>query len=261
MDMDDAAGIKSAFQIIPEQRYEASGEELRRIRARGFEINVHDLNHDGHLFRDHESFRRRVAKINDYGEKFGASGFRAGALYRNQDWYESLKFSYDMSVPNVAHLDPQHGGCCTIFPYFVGEILELPVTAVQDYSLFHVLGTYSIDLWRTQIKEIMSHHGLVQVITHPDYVIEKRARQTYKELLAYLGNLRATDGIWITQPADVNTWWRQRAKMRLVWTHDRWSIIGEGSEHATLAYAELDEGSLVYKQKDPFQIPCTLSIP
>lgn len=261
MDMDDAAGIKSAFQIIPEQRYGASGEELRRIRARGFEINVHDLNHDGHLFRDHESFRRRVAKINEYGEKFGASGFRAGALYRNQDWYEWLKFSYDMSVPNVAHLDPQHGGCCTIFPYFVGEILELPVTAVQDYSLFHVLGTYSIDLWRTQIKEIMSHHGLVQIITHPDYVIEERARQTYKELLAYLGNLRATDGIWITQPADVNTWWRQRAKMKLVWTHDRWSIIGEGSEHATLAYAELDEGSLVYKQEDPFQIPCTLSIP
>ena len=248
MDMDDAAGIKSAFQVVPEKRYKVSDDQLCLFRARGFEINVHDLNHDGHLFRDREGFRRRVAKINEYGEKFGASGFRAGALYRNQDWYEWLKFSYDMSVPNVAHLDPQHGGCCTIFPYFVGDILELPVTAIQDYSLFHVLGTYSIDLWRTQFKEIVNHHGLVHVITHPDYVIEQRARQTYKELLAYLAELRTTDAVWITQPAAVNTWWRQRAQMELVCAGDRWSIVGEGSERAMLAYAELNGDSLIYRQ-------------
>jgi hypothetical protein len=249
MDMDDAAGIKSAFQLVPEKRYEVSDDQLCLFRARGFEINVHDLNHDGHLFRDREGFRRRVAKINEYGEKFGASGFRAGALYRNQDWFEWLEFSYDMSIPNVAHLDPQHGGCCTIFPYFVGDILELPVTAIQDYSLFHVLGTYSIDLWRAQFKEIVNHHGLVHVITHPDYVIEQRARQTYKELLAYLAELRTTDAVWITQPAAVNTWWRQRAQMKLVWAGDRWSIVGEGSERATLAYAELNEGALLYRKE------------
>jgi hypothetical protein len=246
MDMDEAAGIKSAFQLVPEKRYEVSGDELGRIRARGFEINVHDLNHDGHLFRDHEGFRRRVAKINEYGEKFGASGFRAGALYRNQDWYEWLKFSYDMSVPNVAHLDPQHGGCCTIFPYFVGEILELPVTAIQDYSLFHVIGTYSIDLWRTQMEEIVKHHGLVHVIAHPDYLIEDRARQVYRGLLQYLDELRSKQAVWIAQPADVNKWWRQRSKMKLVWGRDGWSIEGEGSRNAVIAYAELEGGRLGY---------------
>jgi hypothetical protein len=63
----------------------------------------------------------------------GVEGFRAAVLYRNPDWYDALTVAYDMSIPNVAQLDPQRGGCCTIFPYFIGNILEIPVTATQDY--------------------------------------------------------------------------------------------------------------------------------
>jgi len=72
-------------------------------------------------------------------------------MYRNQDWYDSFDFSYDMSAPNVAHLDPMRGGCCTVMPYFIGKILELPVTTSQDYTLFHMLNDYSIDLWKQQL--------------------------------------------------------------------------------------------------------------
>ena len=78
-------------------------------------------------------------RINDYAREFGCDGFRSGAMYREQDWFDAFEFSYDMSVPNAAHLEPQRGGCCTVMPYFVGNILELPLTTVQDYSLFHIL--------------------------------------------------------------------------------------------------------------------------
>ena len=131
MNIDDSFGIKASFQIIPEDRYMISPEFLDSIRRRGFEVAVHDLNHDGHLYRDQDQFLERAAKINSYGQKYEAEGFRAGVLYRKQVWYDALKFSYDMSVPNVASLDPQRGGCCTVMPYFLGEILELPVTTVQ----------------------------------------------------------------------------------------------------------------------------------
>src|SRR6266478_6788332 len=77
---------------------------------------------------------RRAKRINRFAQEFGSSGFRSGALYRNLRWYDAFQFSYDMSVPNVAHLDPQDGGCCTIMPYFVGNLLEIPVTVTQDYS-------------------------------------------------------------------------------------------------------------------------------
>src|SRR5579863_10715728 len=124
MDIDDRFGIKASFQVVPERRYDVPKSYLDDIRNRGFEVNVPDLNHDGRLFRDRDVFLTRVTKINAYGRQWGARGFRAAVLYRRQEWFDALEFAYDMSVPNVAHLDPQHGGCCTVMPYFVGDILE-----------------------------------------------------------------------------------------------------------------------------------------
>src|SRR5208283_6108050 len=74
MDLDDAFGVKASFQIVPEERYEVPPSFLDVIRKRGFEINVQDLNHDGHLFREQEEFRARAVKINAYGRQFGAKG-------------------------------------------------------------------------------------------------------------------------------------------------------------------------------------------
>jgi hypothetical protein len=75
MEIDDAFGIKASFQIIPEDRYLVGPEFLQNIRERGFEIAVHDLNHDGHLYRDRNQFLKRAAKINSYGKEFGAKLF------------------------------------------------------------------------------------------------------------------------------------------------------------------------------------------
>jgi len=80
-----------------------------------------------------------------------------------------------MSVPNVGHLDPQRGGCCTTKPYFIGKILEIPVVATQDYTLFHILRQYSMDLWEHQIELILQQNGLISFIVHPDYLLEERA--------------------------------------------------------------------------------------
>jgi len=112
-----------------------------------------------------------VDRINEYGKRYQAVGFRSGALYRNQAWFDALDFSYDMSVPSVAHLDPQRGGCCTVTPFFIRNILELPVTTIQDYTLFHILNDYSLDMWKRQLDAITQQHGLASFIVHPDYVI------------------------------------------------------------------------------------------
>ena len=115
-DLDESFGIRSAFQMIPGNPFERSVvEDLRR---RGFEVNLHDLQHDGYLFQDRERFHRRAAEINRFARQFQCRGFRSGAMYREQAWFDAFEFSYDMSVPNAAHLEPQRGGCCTVMPYF-----------------------------------------------------------------------------------------------------------------------------------------------
>jgi hypothetical protein len=246
MDIDDSFGVKASFQIVPEKRYEVSMHYLDSIRKRGFEINVQDLNHDGHLFREQKEFRARAVKINAYGRQFGAEGFRSAILYRRQEWYDALQFSYDMSVPNVAHLDPQRGGCCTVMPYFIGEIVELPVTMTQDYSLFHILDDHSIDIWRWQIELIMGKHGLIHFIVHPDYIIDNPSRTTYQTLLAHLTQLASQNNFWMPLPGEVASWWRERSQMKLVEVDGSWQIEGKGKERARIAYASEKDGQLLY---------------
>ncbi len=246
MDVDDEFGVKASFQVVPECRYDVPEHYLGTIRNRGFEINVQDLNHDGYLFRNRKEFLARVKKINEYGRQYGADGFRSAILYRRQEWYDAFEFSYDMSVPNVAHLDPQRGGCCTVMPYFVGNMIELPVTVTQDYSLFHILREHSIQLWKQQIELIMTKHGLMNFIIHPDYIIAREERATYQTLLRYLTQLAAEKNVWMPLPREVASWWRNRSNMKLVEMNGSWRIEGEGSERARVAYASEKDGQLVY---------------
>lgn len=246
MDINDSYGIKSSFQVIPERRYSVPDNYLKRIWERGFEVNVHDLNHDGNLFQNYDEFRRRSVVINRYGKVFEARGFRSGVLYRNINWMDLLDFEYDMSVPNAAHLDPQHGGCCTIFPYFIGGVLEIPVTMTQDYSLFNILRSYSLDLWEKQISLILNRHGVMNFVIHPDYIRMENEQRVYRNLLGRLAQLRETAGVWTPLPGKLNEWWRQRSLMKLVKKNGNWEVVGEGKERARIAYARLKNDKVVY---------------
>jgi hypothetical protein len=244
-DLDESFGIRSAFQMIPRSPFERSLVDL--LRRRGFEVNLHDLAHDGYLFHDREEFRRRAADINRFARQFQCRGFRSGAMYREQGWFDAFDFSYDMSVPNVAHLEPQRGGCCTVLPYFIGDLLELPLTTTQDYSLFHILSEYSVARWKQQTEILLSKNGLVSFIAHPDYLVEERALTVYNELLGYMARLRAERNVWIALPGEVNDWWRDRRRMALVRNGSTWCIEGPGSDRAKIAYAVLDGDSVAYR--------------
>jgi hypothetical protein len=251
MDVDDSFGIKSSFQLVPEMRGDIALRLAAEIRRRSFEVNIHDLTHDAGLFHSRERFLRDAGQINRYARIFNCRGFRSGSMYRNQEWFDAFEFAYDMSVPSVAHLEPQRGGCCTVMPYFVGGLLELPLTTTQDYSLFHILGDYSTTLWREQIDLILAKHGMLSFIAHPDYLVDKRARQVYVELLTHVSRLRDERGLWCALPGEINDWWRARSEMSLVQHGGTWRIEGSGSERARLAYATLDRGRLVFELDEP----------
>ncbi len=247
MDMDADHGLRASFQVIPEERYEVPADYLQEIRQRGFEVNVHDLNHDGRLFKEREEFLRRAKKINEYIKTFGARGFRAGAMYHNADWYDAFEFSYDMSIANVAHMEPQRGGCCTVMPYFIGDIVELPLTLTQDYSLLHMLQMDTIDLWRQEISLLKDRNGLISLISHPDYLIDHKNRAIYMALLAHIQEVVAREKIWAPLPGEVDRWWRARSQMRLVQKGNEWEIEGPDKSRACVAYAVLEDGRIEYE--------------
>jgi len=250
MDLDDSYGIRAAFQLIPEGAYKCFDSLVSRIRSRGFELNIHDLDHDGKLYEQKELFERRAARINAYAQQYEIKGFRSGSMHRRQEWFNLLDFQYDMSVPTVSHLEPQKGGCCTVTPYFIDHILELPLTTIQDHGMFHVLSDRSLDLWRQQIEIILEHYGLISFIVHPDYIVEHAEREQYRKLLEYIVRLRETRSIWVALPAEINSWWRERSQLQLVPQGDSWQIVGQGSDRAQLAFAALVNGKATYRLED-----------
>lgn len=245
--IDRDRGFKSSFQLVPEQRYVVTPELREKIRSEGFEVNVHDINHDGHLFRTHEEFRSRAERINDYGQRWGAEGFRAGSMYRNLAWVTELNFSYDMSVPNAAHLEPQRGGCCTVMPFHAGSLIELPLTMTQDYSLYNILGWHSTELWRNELDTIVNSNGLISFNVHPDYVLPREGREVYLALLEVLSDLLPAKRVWQPLPKEAAEWWRQRSHLELVKQGNEWRITGDGAARACLAFAYLRDGQVHYR--------------
>jgi peptidoglycan/xylan/chitin deacetylase (PgdA/CDA1 family) len=238
--------IRSSFELVPEVRYDISHEVVRAIRDAGGEVCVHGLNHDGRLFSSEREFRSRARAINRYARQWGAKGFRSPVMYRNQAWYDAFELSYDMSVPNVAHLDPQRGGCCTVFPFFVGDVLELPLTTIQDYPLYNILRSDPMAMWTRQMEAIVAKHGLVSFIIHPDYTMERQKQALYRELMGLMKRYGDEKHMWLALPGEVDTWWRERNSMTLTRECGAWSVRGKGSDRAAIAYARLGNGRLTY---------------
>ena len=150
MDLDDSFGIKSAFQLVPEAPCQISTARCVDAASanRGFEVNLHDLNHDGHLFDDREQFLRRAAAINRYAREFDCRGFRSGAMYREQDVVRRLRVlvrhvGAQRRASRAAARRLLHGDAV-----FRRRHPRAAADDAQDYSLFHILGDYSTALWK-----------------------------------------------------------------------------------------------------------------
>jgi peptidoglycan/xylan/chitin deacetylase (PgdA/CDA1 family) len=182
LDIERRHGMVSAWYLVADD-YAVDPAVLASIRAAGGEIGVHGLRHDGRLFEDRAGFERQLPRIREVLETWGAEGFRSPATHRNADWMPELGCSYDSSFPDTDPFEPQPGGCCSIVPFFLGDLVELPITLVQDHTLFEILRERDIELWRRKASWIAQHGGLVNVLVHPDYMLSEQRLDLYERLL------------------------------------------------------------------------------
>jgi len=209
-------GFTSSWNFVPE-RYSVDAELLNRLVSDGFEIGIHGLKHDGKLFNSRKIFDERMKKIKKYAVEWSTVGFRSPAAHRNPDWMMNIPFEYDSSFPDTDPYEPQPGGCFSTFPFFMGNLVELPITLAQDHTLFEILEYKDISIWKRKIDWIEKMNGMALVIVHPDYIRpgESRGRHKagrysikyYEELLQYVKN---KDNYWHALPRDVAEWWRRR---------------------------------------------------
>jgi hypothetical protein len=112
-------GFRSCFNFIPEGPHSVPLALRSWLVAHGFEVGVHDLHHDGHLFRSRAAFAQNATRINRYIKEWNAVGFRAGFMLHNLDWQHDLQVLWDASTFDTDPFEPQPDGVGTIFPFWV----------------------------------------------------------------------------------------------------------------------------------------------
>src|SRR5882724_9924503 len=229
MKLEMELGFRSSFNFVPEGSYRVPAELREELTACGFEVGIHDLKHDGHLYSSHRGFKRRAERINGYARKWGASGFRSGFMLRNLDWLHDLDVQYDASTFDTDPFEPQPQGRHTIFPFWVPNpndesithqhspinsssngYVELPYTLPQDFTLFVLLQEKTPEIWMRKLDWIAQHGGMALVDVHPDYLCFDNAIAAsreypvdhYRSFLNYV-NQRYNGAFWNTTPRQV----------------------------------------------------------
>jgi len=206
MELERKLGFRSCFNLVPLGDYRASREFREELVAKGFEVGVHDLYHNGKLFLTRREFNRNAPLINQHLADWGAVGFRSGFMLRQPGWLHDLNLLYDASTFDSDPFEPQPEGMGTIFPFWVpgpaaqsakckvrgsefelGRLsnsapgpqspafsapgyVELPYTLPQDSTLFLVLRERHPDIWLQKLAWIARHGGMALVNVHPDYL-------------------------------------------------------------------------------------------
>jgi peptidoglycan/xylan/chitin deacetylase (PgdA/CDA1 family) len=243
VDLERRHGFVSAWNFVAEW-YPIPDGLFDTLRAAGCEIGLHGIRHDGRMFRSRADFDQALPPIQDYLRRWDAVGFRSPATHRNAAWMAELPALYDSSFPDTDPFEPQPGGCCSIFPFRFGRVVELPITLVQDHTLFEILRDLTIERWVTKSKWIIRHHGLINLIVHPDYVVDPKRLAVYEEFLVWLA---CQADAWHALPRDVARWWLAREGVSLSSDFDGVNAVGPASGfRATVAYAREDDGRVVF---------------
>jgi len=215
-------GFRSSFNFVPEGEYMVPTELREWLTENGFEVGVHDLHHDGRLFSSRRSFLQNAEIINRYLINWNASGFRAGFMLRQLDWYHSLHIEYDASTFDTDPFEPQPEGAGTIFPFWIPSpttsteatkeksYVELPYTLPQDSTLFLVLEESTPEIWLRKLDWVAAQGGMGLVNVHPDYLCfpdDKPGFTTYplshyEQLLNHLRE-RYIDSSWRALPREI----------------------------------------------------------
>lgn len=241
LEIEQRYGLRSSWNFVAED-YEIPRTTFARLRDAGCEVGLHGIKHDGKLFQSRARFEAELPKIRAYLERWGAVGFRSPATHRRADWMHELGCLYDSSFPDTDPFEPQGGGCCSIFPFTFGDVVELPITLVQDHTLWEILQQHSIELWLKKSAWIIRNHGLINLITHPDYFTTPERFALYDDFLAFIAR---RPGCWQALPCEVAAWWVARSRARCERTASGARILGDRDGRATVTWVRELEGRIV----------------
>jgi peptidoglycan/xylan/chitin deacetylase (PgdA/CDA1 family) len=227
-DIEERLGFRSAWNL-PLEQYEIDWRRVDKLRARGFEFGAHGLSHDGKLFRSRRHFEQLSRRLEDLACAHDLRGFRSPSTLRRSDWISEMSFDHDSSFFDSDPYEPQPGGTCSLFPFFLRDVVELPYTLPQDHTLIVLLRRNPLKIWRPKALWISRLGGMILTLVHPDYSGQGPSLTSYEEFLKHLNSIVQA---WRALPSEVSAWWRHRAAMELSVASGRPMISGPEADRA-----------------------------
>ncbi len=228
-------GYRSSWNFVPE-RYALDQDVVRQLHSDECEVGVHGLRHDGRDLATRRMLSQRLPAMHAAAERWDAVGFRSPATQRHWRLMPLLEFDYDTSYTDTDPYEPQPGGCCTYWPFFNEDLVELPITLPQDHTLFRVLRDVDPDLWRDKARQLRQRGGMVLVLAHPDYADDPVMLEAWEGLLAEFAD---DPTMWQALPREIAAWWRHRSASSLVREAGVWSIKGPASKAGEVRFSSL----------------------
>ena len=205
-DLEEGLGFRSSINFVAEE-YPLNHQIISDLRNRGFEIGLHGLQHNNKLFSSKTNFSRQAIKINQILKQLEAVGFRSPSTIRQPEWMQELDIEYDLSFFDTDPWEPISGGTMSIWPFMLGNFVELPYTLVQDNTLVNVLNENTPRLWLEKVNFIEQYHGMALVNSHPDYLIQRNVWNVYEK---FLKAMQEKEQYWHALPREAAQWWRCR---------------------------------------------------
>lgn len=217
LDLEQKYNFRSAWYFVT-NKYNINHDVLKDIEEKGHEIGFHSDKHDYRLpFIKEERIRKRLDKCRVFIDKYGIKGGRSPLFLRTQEYFSVLQnyLSYDSSCHDstIGPLSGLNEGCCSCFPFFINNLLEIPTTICEGYTLMKLgLKQEKItDIQFKKIEMIRELNGVVHLLVHPEPQISgnKQGLQIYEKFLERCSEF---DDAWIILPKELDEWWRGRDK-------------------------------------------------
>ncbi len=215
-DLEEAHGLRSSWHACTEH-LPVARPALDELARRGHEIAWHGPTHDYRIAWTPPDEIAASARTFLEGAPGNPRGFRSPNFLRTDNLWAGLApvLGYDSSARDTAaELFSAHPrqGCGTIFPFFRGTLVELPITIPDDLSIRCLRPDDANALAEVQLAKlawIRARNGFALSLTHPEDWISLTPGSfgAYRNLVEAV----ARDGAaWTPLPRDVETWWRRR---------------------------------------------------
>ena len=167
-------GLTACFYVVGD-RFPLDHGLLRRVRQAGHEIGLHGAKHDMRLaYLPYPAVMERLDRCREMVEQHQVVGFRSPALLTSPALTRALsgRFSYDSSVPDtdVDTVAAPRRGCGSLFPFWQGSLLQIPLTLPLDDRLL-LRGEspgQMVTTWQRKMHWIRKAGGAAVLTTHAE---------------------------------------------------------------------------------------------